>query len=217
MRSLRTTAAWCFGLVISSLLLVTADGLRSPAFSQIQPGIEINPYVGRFSADGGIIKVIDQRRRREIRTAVEKDGTSFGFRGGYNLNRWLGIEGSFLAATNNHTAVLSELGTVYSTTENNALMFVAGNGVFHLLSGRVAPYLTAGTGILGTIEKTSLAVNYGGGVKVFVGRRVAIRLDARQYRADLTDTLENLVPLLRESYQDRLRFNEVSVGLAVFY
>lgn len=205
------------------LAATVVAGSLSPAFSQIESGFEVDPYVGRFRANGGGVKVIDARRSRSIRTVVDPDGVSVGLRAGYNLDQWFGIEVVFFGATNHYVADLRDLGASVSTTDNNALFFVMGNGVFHLLPGRVVPYLTAGAGILGTIEQASLAVNYGGGLKAFITKRVAVRLDGRQFRASLVDRLEQIVPTrdglvsIFEAYEDTLRFTELSVGLSFFF
>lgn len=202
--------------------LVVAGSL-SPAFAQVESGLEVDPYAGAFRASGGTVRTIDARRGRFIRTAIDEDGVTVGLRAGYNLNARAGVEASFVWATNHYVAGLHDLGATVSTTDNNALIFLMGNGLFYLLRGRVVPYVTAGAGVLGTIEQASPAFNYGMGLKAFVSTRVAVRLDARQYRANLSDALEQTVPSrdglvsVLEPYKETLRFVEVSVGLGIFF
>jgi hypothetical protein len=178
--------------------------------AQVESSGEIGIYASVMAAKGGIRDIIDNRRGREIQTHID-DGFGSGFRAAYNFNRRFAMEGTFAGTTNNHLATLSDLGATPAITDTNALFFVHGNGVFHLLTGRIAPYLTAGLGILGTIENETLTFNYGGGLKIFTTRRLAIRLDARRYHANLEENLEErvlvsgprLVPV-PEPYKDRL-------------
>jgi len=126
-----------------------------------------------------------------------------------------------MGATNDHIAQLRDLGQEAATTHNNALFFIHGNGVLHLLPGRFVPYVSPGLGILGTIEQTSKAYNYGGGLKIFATRRFAFRPDARRYHADLEATLAQTVQgpgltlvEIPERYRDPLGFTEISVGFS---
>lgn len=210
--------------LMPALGLLCASGFWSPALAQIEPGFEISGYVGSFRGSGGTVQILDQRRTRDIRTELEKDDAGIGVGAAYNANRVLGIEGAFIGATNNHVARFRDLASEVAVTENTELIFIQGNGVFHLLPGRIAPFVTVGAGILGTIEKTSFAWNYGAGAKLFLTPRLAGRLEVRQFRANLTDVLEQMVlgrggslVGIPESYTDQLKFTELSAGISIFF
>jgi hypothetical protein len=163
-------------LVLAMVLILGA--VSSPASAQVEAGFEISPGGGVIRGQGGTVKTLDVRRRRNIQTVLEREGQSFAFKGAYHLSPFIAMEGEFMWASNTHVATLEDFGSSVSTTENTSLTFVFGNGVVHLAHSRVTPYLTGGLGFLGTIEKISPAFNVGGGLHIFATPRAAIRVEA---------------------------------------
>ncbi|MCI0623194.1 MAG: outer membrane beta-barrel protein [Acidobacteria bacterium] len=202
------------------------SGLAQPSFAQIARGFELGAYGGTYSGRGaGGVRVLDRLRSREIRSEIT-DGSTFGFRGAYHFNSYVGIELDADGSTNDHIAQLFDLNTEAATEHTNALFFAFGNGVVHLLKGRFAPYLTAGAGGMGFVDQGSLAINYGGGLKLFITKRLALRLDAREIRIGLNGTLEQPLPPSRpgdpirsflEPFTDKLRFTSISGGFSVVF
>lgn len=97
----------------------------------------------------------------------------YGVRLGWAFNRVFELEGG-LVFSPTRNGVLSQ--NVYSYTLNAVVQFPVWD--------RVVPYLTAGGGGLsidteGLNRNNKLAVNYGGGIKFFIFRNLALRPDAR--------------------------------------
>jgi hypothetical protein len=220
---------------LECLVLLVSLAVPTPGSAQAERGGEVTVYAGSFSAAGGV-HIVDPRGSYEITTGIEQDGTSFGVLGGYNFNRLTGIEVAFAMTTNQQGATLVDDRASFgpSTNETNLLTFLHAGGVFHLpVPGPVVPYGSLGVGLLGTVgPTTNLAVNYGGGIKVFFSRRVGVRLDLRRYRSNFEDVLTQSVFTGRDSdrcaeldlrrfvcvdtpFAERLRFTELSAGLAV--
>jgi len=176
-----------------------------PVFAQTQPGAEIGAYVGAAAADGGIVRVVDSRRMREVRTRVEDKGVSLGFVVGASFNRWIGTEMLFSFATNHYVADVVERGSSTTALDNNLFVFLVGNGVVYLAQGRIVPFVSAGAGISGTVDNKDLAYNFGGGVKLFVADHLGIRLDIRQFVQNVTDPLQ-------DPFTERVRLMTFNVG-----
>ena len=76
-----------------------------------------------------------------------------------------------------------------------------------------------------TIDKASFAYNYGGGVKIFITKNLALRLDFREYRAKLTDTIEQIDDVRPSGvfvgrqweYSEDLKFQEFSGGFTYLF
>jgi hypothetical protein len=204
-----------FGLLLWPLAL-------SPAAAQVRQGFDLDFYSSYLWAQGGKTQVVDRSRAREVRTKIDS-GISSGARLTYNFNRHFGVEGSAGGSTNNYLVRLFDSGSEVSVEDTNATFFLHGNGVLHLARGRVVPFLTAGAGAMAFVDQPALAVNYGGGVKIFLTRRVALRFDVRQYHTTLNDTIEQVVPSrtglveVPQPYDDRLRFRELGVGISFHF
>lgn len=215
---MRHLLSLCLG---GTLILMTT----STSNSQIKKGFEIGVYGGSYPGSGaGGIRVLDRSRSRFIRSEIE-NGLVIGFRGAYHFNPFLGIEVDAGGTTNDHIAQLYDLGSEAATEHTNALFFAFGNGVVHLLKGRVAPYVSAGAGGMGFVDQGSPAFNYGGGLKLFLNKRFALRIDAREVRVRLNGTLEQPVlppgrrefEYIQEHFSDKLRFKTLSGGFSVVF
>lgn len=184
------------GALISSLLTLSFVAAPATICAQVKTGAEITVYGGTVTASGGS-HVIGPRGTYEISTEIEDAGTSVGFFGGYNFNRIVGFEGGLITATNNHKATLIDRrpGIGGGATETNLLLFLYGDGIVHLpVPGRIAPYASAGMGVLGTTGPvTSPAFNYGAGLKVYVSTRVAIRVGANRHVSTVNGTVGQAV------------------------
>lgn len=117
---------------------------------------------------------------------------TYGARLGYNINRVFGLEfGWSQAKPDIHGSGSDQLfgenvklGTLKSDV-------IEGNFVFNLTHGRVIPYLTIGAGAMifdasvpgfSGSSDTRFVGNFGGGVKMFMTPRLALRIDGR-YRS----------------------------------
>ena len=175
--------------------------------------------MGTAAAEGGFTQVLDARRARDIRTRVDENGTSVGLIVGGTFNRWIGAEMLAAFATNHYLAELRDLASPVATLDNNLFTFFLGNAVIHLASGRVVPFVSAGAGVAGTVDNADLAYNYGGGVKLFLTRRLALRVDARQFLQDVTATLDQVELVGRElvefptPYGERISLTTLNVGV----
>jgi hypothetical protein len=222
-------------MLIAALFILGSFLAPHPAWAQVSSGGEMTLYGGIISATGGT-QVSDSRGNYLITTEIEDDGTGFGFLGGYNFNRIAGFEGGLVLATNNHKATLVDArpGIGGGENETNLLLFLFGNAVVHLpVPGRVVPYVSSGIGMLGTVgPATNLAFDYGVGVKVYLSRRVAIRLAVNRLGSNLKDSIGQAVFTGRSQdrcdefdldqfvcfdtpFTDRLRFTELIVGLTL--
>src|SRR3989304_2775860 len=114
---------------------------------------------------------------------------------------------------------------IVSEEKTNAIFLTNLNIVLHLLKGPIIPFITAGGGGVMTIDKGSFAYNYGGGVKIFLTKKFALRLDFREYRAKLKDNIEQIddvrpggVFIGRQwDYSEDLKFREISGGLTYLF
>jgi opacity protein-like surface antigen len=192
----------------------------SSSQAQVRKGFELGFYAGAGSAkNDDKTRVVDGRRAREIDASID-DGIIAGVRAGYNFSRLFALELSVGGTTNNYIVRLRSDGSLVSTEDTNALFFLHGNGMLHLTKGRVVPFVTGGAGAGAFIDKPALTANYGGGLKVFLTERFALRLDFRQYHTRLEDTIEQVVlsrtglSEIPEPYSDRFRFREVTAGFS---
>lgn len=98
-----------------------------------------------------------------------------------------------------------------------------GNVLVSLPNRRVKPYFTAGIGLLrsnlalvdlfGDVSRNDLGVNIGGGIMLFVGDRVAIRGDVRQFRDLTNDDPDDNLPEPGDFDFGDFRFWRASAGL----
>jgi hypothetical protein len=111
-----------------------------------------------------------------------KDGTGFGVRGGFFLNRWLGVEGLFTSSSPTFESPYSGSGS-FSHVGGGLILTPDKNKW-------VLPYIYGGIGSASADHDTSStsgsAIHGGGGVLVRAGERFGIRLDARDISYDQT-------------------------------
>ncbi len=117
---------------------------------------------------------------------------TYGARLGYNVNRYFGLEAAWAEAKPDIHGPGSDvlfgqnvkLGTMTSDV-------VEGNFIFNITHGRIVPYLTLGAGAMiftphvagfSSSSDTRFVGNFGGGVKMWVTPRLAVRIDGR-YRS----------------------------------
>jgi len=191
--------------------------------AEVKNGFEIEFYGGTFSTDlGGKTFVLD-----EDRTIVTQgdDGDIFGLRLGYNFNRHIGMELNAAYSTAQYDAILFDAGEHVSKDETTGLFITDLDLVLHLLKGPIVPFLAAGGGIMGTVDQSPFTYNYGGGVKVFLTKQLAIRVDYREYRGTLDDDLDEIFGVIPPdtfvghafSYSEDFRLRELSVGLTYVF
>jgi hypothetical protein len=106
---------------------------------------------------------------------------------------------------------------VISFAESNAQVPLMGRAAVFILRGRIAPYVSAGAGVLPNIDfdRFNPLVAVGGGVQLEVTRHVLVRLEGTHYRAQFNDHLIGSADgvLVDISYRDSLRFNDLGVSV----
>jgi len=144
------------------------------------------------------------------------NGWHFGFRGGFNSGEHLGYEVGYMY--NRTNLKYNDLG---GAEQGMAYHQVAFNGLYYLTGAdsKVRPFGTAGVGFTnyappGTSAaygggSTKLGFNYGGGVKIKLTSRWAIRFDARQ-----ATTPKPLGLVLASGW---LRETEFSAGFGILF
>ena len=200
--------------------------------AEVKPGLEFGLYAGSMKAEMGKTAVLDGTHTVETQT---KDGQVYGFRLGYNANPRLGFEWDFGVSTTPYNVTLYDnvflnpgdpkTNAIVSTEETNQVFLTNINGVLHLLKGPFVPFITAGVGGIMTIDKASFAYNYGGGVKIFLTKKLALRLDFREYRAKIKDNIEQIDDVRpggdfigrRWDYSEDLKFREFSGGITYLF
>lgn len=204
-------------LIFLAVMLIVIFLSQQEAIAEVEKGWELEIYGGTMETDmGETFSVPD----RNIVTESE-DGETFGLRLGYNFNPYLGLDWNAAFSTARYEARLFDEDLAISEEETTGLFLTDLNLVLHLHRGSIVPFLTAGGGIIGTVDQTIFAYNYGGGIKIFLTEKIAIRVDYREYFGELDDDLEEVVgvgpgPVFYEipfSYTEDFHLREVSIGL----
>ncbi|RJP22781.1 MAG: hypothetical protein C4529_04875 [Deltaproteobacteria bacterium] len=216
-----------FAAALGFLLLHTRSGM-----AEVKPGFEVGLYAGSMKAEMGKTAILSGTHTVETQT---RDGQVYGFRLGYNANPHLGFEWDFGGSTTPYDVTLFDnvflspgdpkSDAIVSEEKTNAIFLTNLNIVLHLLKGPIVPFITAGGGGVMTIDKASFAYNYGGGVKIFLTKKFALRLDFREYRAKLKDNIEQIDDVRpggvfigrRWDYSEDLKFQEISGGLTYLF
>lgn len=199
-------------------------GIASLGFAEIRAGSsEITGYVGgaiglnetRFEG----FPYYDPSLEATVDFSTElKSGVSLGLRAGYNLTPYIGTEVGVGWASNDLKDVLSIDGQEAREEVEASHSLWYSNLVIHLLpKSRFVPFLTGGVGAIYSsmsvevngyyveVSETHFAPNFGGGVKIFLRRDLALRIDVRDFTWKYDDT------------KDRLHMLEISGGLTWFW
>jgi len=205
-------------LIVLAVIEIAGFLPLQDAMAEVREGWELELYGGTMTTDMG--EIFHVAPDRTIITESD-DGDIFGLRLGYNFNPYIGMDWNIGYSSATYEAILfDDLGDVYSEDETTGLFLTDLDLVLHLLKGPVVPFLTAGGGIIGTVDQTTFAFNYGGGVKIFITDTIAIRLDYREYFGEFDDELEevDIGPdyILYEypfSYEENFNLREFSAGI----
>ncbi len=183
-------------LFLIMLILIVNAGI---SYADIKRGFELSLYGGAIAASGGTILTVD--KNREIKTEIAENGFTGGIRAAYNFNPYLAFEISFEpVSTNEHKIILTETSDVVSDEISEFEGFFHGNVTLHLLKGRFVPFVTAGGGWILFVDDASSAINYGGGLKIFILDRVALRFDVREFNTGYNGSIGQI----RETNAGRL-------------
>ncbi len=161
--------------IIALLLIVSNPLLAEMRGGTYEFGVYVGPSIG-----------IDDANGFELNTGVLP-----GFRLGYNYTPYVGIETSFGWSTANMDIVGVE-------HEDQQFLFSA-DLILHLAPKHcLVPFLAVGVGLIdfrgdymrdlyesADISKTRVSPNWGGGVKIFLSKNLAIRTDVRFYNFGL--------------------------------
>lgn len=201
-------------LLIPILLLATAA--LPPQSASARPGrYEITPTVGYRAA--GDFDVDDVQI---LEDSFETDeGTSFGLTFDIPLNDVLALE---LLANRQRTDLIAT-GGLFESSEVIAdfdIDYYQVGLVAQFGSGQIHPFMTVGLGIArlsvdlaGTIDEDRPSGSLGGGVKIYFGEHVGLRLEGRGYYVGLDDNDDSE----RWEDEDSLSQVEASVGLILAF
>jgi hypothetical protein len=131
------------------------------------------------------------------------------------VRRLLDVEFLMPLLFNTHVTTLRQGTVVVSTTEYNAHIPIIGNVLIGVPLGIAKLYGTAGVGTLPDHEfkRFGLVLDAGAGVKVYVGRHIIFRADARHYYANVKSAVLYGPAQIRFIFEDTMRFNELSIGV----
>jgi hypothetical protein len=183
-------------------------------------GCEIGGTIGRSSlANADVVGVVPDIPRLTATIQAEENDRSFGFWLGCPVHRVLTVEATLPFLMNNHLATLYDLGAAVHTVESNAQIPIMAHTLVVPYNGRVAPFGLAGIGVLPNMDfdEFGLAKTIGAGIKIYLTRRLVVRVDVRRYWATLHDTLEIHFPQVSigARYRQQLKYNEVSFGVGM--
>ena len=194
---------------LKSILLATAAILASPAFAQTEeaghePGWYIQPVVGQFTIDGFCDSDVVEGVIVSIREC-EDSSISYGLHGGYEFNKFWGVEGGFLIVDGfDGIATATDLGrTITGVVESDISFinlgmrgkypfgenfFVLGKGGFSFWKQTIdTQVLRFGTRnaefISATTEEDGTDLYYGAGVGISSGQ-LGITLEYTFYNAN---------------------------------
>ena len=166
--TLRATAVMAFLIVCFC---------ASGALAENRAGaINITPFVGGFNVDGDL---------------PFDNGPAFGIGLGYNFSEKLGAEFTFHYANLDYDGDLIVGGTGVKWNESDAKALIYKVDLLYHLTGllpgdMIVPYLAAGPGVItwdadrkGVDKNNDFFLNYGGGLKIFLTRNIALRGDVR--------------------------------------
>ncbi len=169
----------------------------SAAFAENRAGaINVTPWVGGYNLDGDL---------------DYDNGWTAGLSLGYNFTEKWGAELSFNYADCDYDGPLSLQPIDFNNDQGKVLMYRL-DLLYHLtgiLPDMVVPYLAAGAGMetfdseqSGVDSDDDFILNYGGGLKFFVTRNVALRADVRHVMDfDGGDTYNNLLYALGLNFE----------------
>jgi opacity protein-like surface antigen len=182
---------------LTCLVIAAAGLLAAPLAAQDRTGTwEITPFAGghfggRLDAGSNALFARDV----DLGTAP-----TYGVRLGFNVNRWFGMEFGWSHAKPDIRAIGGDVlfGQGQKLGEMTHNVF-EGNAVFNMARGQFIPYLTLGAGAMTfdawvpdtpSATDTRFVASFGGGVKMFVTPRVALRIDGR-YRSAYINNNDN--------------------------
>jgi hypothetical protein len=161
-----------------------ADSRRHPLSLSITGGYLWNTSFGR------LVPLPNTADVPEITVSLENIGASFGLSLGYALNDRLELQGSFTYA---RSEIIEDMGiglagiplgkTKVSDAHN---LTYRANFLFYLSPTRIAPFVTAGLGVISLIpdklpSSTKVLFSYGAGVKIRLSRHLSVFGDVKDH------------------------------------
>jgi len=197
------------------------------SWAQIRSGLEWNPYLGASFGKGGMTQMVDYASDRFIRSNMNRNGIAAGLRVVLNTSPRFGLEMMFGISTNRYQAILYDAGDQRDETNSLFLGFLSMNGIFYLTTSNIVPFVTAGMDIIGFSEKGILGFNIGGGLKLFLTRRLSLNFDVRFFPATFDNSLEEMVDYnsrwgeietgwVKVPYSERIHSLQMTIGLSFF-
>jgi OmpA-OmpF porin, OOP family len=164
----RTTAVMVFLIVCFC---------ASGALAENRAGaINITPFIGGFNVDGDL---------------PYTDGQAYGIGLGYNLSEKLGAEFTFHYVNSDYNGDVIIGGNYIDWGKGDTKILIYKLDLLYHLTGLlpgdlIVPYLAAGPGMItfdadhkGVDKENDFLLNYGGGLKIFLTRNLALRGDVR--------------------------------------
>jgi OmpA-OmpF porin, OOP family len=192
----------CTLLVTAVMAFLIVCFCASGALAENREGaINITPFIGGFNTDPDL---------------AFENGPAFGIGLGYNFSEKLGAEFTFhYAKTDYNGNIKINRNEVDFGDENGKTLIYKLDLLYHLtglLPGdMIVPYLAAGPGMItwdsdakGVDKNNDFLLNYGGGLKIFLTRNVALRGDVRNiinFDKGFDDRYSNLLYTVGLTYE----------------
>jgi len=138
--------------------------------------INVTPFIGGFNPDPGL---------------TFQNGPAFGIGLGYNFSEQLGAEFTFHYVNSEYNGDIVQHGNSVDWGKGDAKLMIYKLDLLYHLTGllpgdMIVPYLAAGPGMItwdpdrdDVDSNNDFLLNYGGGLKIFLTRNLALRADLR--------------------------------------
>jgi len=186
-------------------------------------GFEFGLNSGPAKAAGGFFNYIDEDNTM---SAEIGDGDGYGLTLSYLFSSYHGFELYTGMVTNDYFVEFCHSFYSYDppsplvTEHTTEIFFLNFNGIIQVPLGPFIPYITGGYGWVAFIDEAPFAPNFGGGLKIYVSKHIALRAHYCEYSVNLKDQLgegetpPNIqVPEIVIPYSDKIHFYTWIFGL----
>jgi OmpA-OmpF porin, OOP family len=163
--------------IIAVMAFLIVCFCASGAFAENRAeSINVTPFIGGFNTDPDL---------------VYKNGPAFGIGLGYNFSEKLGAEFTFHYVNSEYSGDVVNYGSYTDWGKGDAKLYIYKLDLLYHLTGLlpgdlIVPYLAAGPGMItwdpdrkDVDSQSDFLLNYGGGLKIFLTRNLALRADLR--------------------------------------
>jgi hypothetical protein len=206
----------CCNLVVAITGLLLA--CPSPAAAQDSRRCDVGGSVGRSTATGRFVGV-GQTLPVAIASEIEPVGQNYGFWLGCTVAPIVGWDFVWPFHTNHVYGTLIDRAGVLTEHDTYPQIFFLGRALVYPYQGRVAPYFAIGGGILPNMDfsRVGPTLTLGGGVRVYPGERVVLRVEINRYIVTFKDKIlggsQFIDPLVEAFYDMPVRLTDVNFGV----